>query len=135
MVKSEWNIPKIEDLLRMIFRDRLELAAEYVVTKAKQNITDNRSVDTGRLRDSINYQVEFDGNKMTASIGTNVEYAPYIEFGSGERAEAGDGRKGGWYYRDSKGIVRFTRGNKARPFLRPALLENIPNIKKILGAK
>jgi HK97 gp10 family phage protein len=105
MVKSEWNIPKIEDLLRMIYRDRLELAAEYVVSEAKLRCP----VDTGRLRDSINYQVEFEGNKMTASIGTNVTYGVYIELGTNKIG--------------------------ARPYLRPALLENIPNIKKILGAK
>lgn len=36
-------------------------------------------VDTGRLRNSEDYAVE--GNDVY--IGTNVEYAPYIEFGHG----------------------------------------------------
>lgn len=34
-------------------------------------------VDTGRLRNSEDYKVEEDG----VYIGTNVEYAPYIELG------------------------------------------------------
>lgn len=36
-------------------------------------------VDTGRLRNSEDYKVEEDG----VYIGTNVEYAPYIEYGHG----------------------------------------------------
>ena len=39
-------------------------------------------VDTGRLRNSEDYAV--DGNDVY--IGTNVEYAPYIEFGHGNYA-------------------------------------------------
>ena len=34
-------------------------------------------VDTGRLRNSEDYKVEEDG----VYIGTNVEYAPYMEYG------------------------------------------------------
>lgn len=40
-------------------------------------------VDTSRLRTSINHKVETQGNTVTASIGTNVTYAPYMEFGTG----------------------------------------------------
>ena len=36
-------------------------------------------VDTGRLRNSEDYKVEEDG----VYIGTNVEYAPHIEYGHG----------------------------------------------------
>lgn len=36
-------------------------------------------VDTGRLRNSEDYKVEEDG----VYIGTNVEYAPFIEYGHG----------------------------------------------------
>lgn len=38
-------------------------------------------VDTGRLRNSITHTVEFDGLDVYAVIGTNVEYAPYVEEG------------------------------------------------------
>lgn len=36
-------------------------------------------VDTGRLRNSITHQKE---EKETEVIGTNVEYAPYVELGT-----------------------------------------------------
>lgn len=37
-----------------------------------------RRIDTGRLRNSISHTHDED----TAYIGTNVEYAPYVEFGT-----------------------------------------------------
>lgn len=38
-------------------------------------------VRTGVLRSSINYQVERSATEVTASVGTNVQYARYHEFG------------------------------------------------------
>ena len=37
-------------------------------------------VDTGRLRNSITHEV--DGRTDTVYIGTNTEYAPYVELGA-----------------------------------------------------
>jgi HK97 gp10 family phage protein len=39
-------------------------------------------VDTGRLRSSINWRLEFRGGVLTAIIGTNVEYAIYVHEGT-----------------------------------------------------
>lgn len=39
-------------------------------------------VDTGRLRSSINNEIGQDGDGLVAIIGTNVEYAPYVELGT-----------------------------------------------------
>lgn len=39
-------------------------------------------VDTGRLRSSINWRLEFYGGVLTAIIGTNVEYAIYVHEGT-----------------------------------------------------
>jgi HK97 gp10 family phage protein len=52
-------------------------------------------VDTGRLRASITHEVSVRGRDVTGRVGTNVEYARYVEFG--------------------------TRRMRARPYLRPAL--------------
>ena len=41
---------------------------------------DNCPVDTGRLRNSITHAEKID--KQSTYIGTNVEYAPYVEAGS-----------------------------------------------------
>lgn len=39
-------------------------------------------VDTGRLRSSITNEIGQDGEGLVAVVGTNVEYAPYIELGT-----------------------------------------------------
>lgn len=39
-------------------------------------------VDTGRLRNSIQHQIALDNGEITGRVGTNVEYAPYVEFGT-----------------------------------------------------
>lgn len=44
-------------------------------------------VDTGRLRSSITSALEEEGDTIVAVIGTDVEYAPFIEFGT-QRMEA-----------------------------------------------
>ena len=56
-------------------------------------------VDTGRLRSSITQQLERDSQGLVEVVGTNVDYAPYVELG--------------------------TRTNRAQPFLRPALAQEI----------
>lgn len=55
-------------------------------------------VDTGRLRSSVNSSgLQRDGRGPYVEVGTNVEYARYVEFG--------------------------TLNSRAQPYLRPALLE------------
>ena len=46
-------------------------------------------VDDGTLRGSITSEVE----DNQGIVGTNVEYAPYVEFGTGLFAANGDGRQ------------------------------------------
>ena len=43
-------------------------------------------VDTGRLRSSITNELGADGQGLMASVGTNVEYAPYVELGTSNMA-------------------------------------------------
>lgn len=84
-------------------------------------------VDTGRLRNSIGHEVE--GN--TVAVGTDVEYAPYLEFGTGQFAEGG-GRATPWRYQDDKGEWHTTSGSRPQPFLRPSIDEHIHEYKSVL---
>lgn len=59
-------------------------------------------VKTGNLRGSIDFSIE----DVIAIVGTNVEYAPYVEYGT--------------YKMD------------AQPFLFPALINNRDNINQIM---
>ena len=88
-------------------------------------------VDTGALRNSIGYKVN--ERELAAYIGTNCEYAIYVEFGTGEFAENGNGRKGGWVYKTPNGEVHFTYGMPPQPYLRPAFRKNQKAIRDILA--
>ena len=69
------KLGKISENLTMGLHNALGQAGEIVRADAVMNCP----VDTGRLKGSITSKVE--GN--SAVIGTNVEYAPYVEFGTG----------------------------------------------------
>jgi len=84
-------------------------------------------VDTGRLRGSITHAEDGDD----CYIGTNVEYAPYIEFGTGIYAESG-GRQTPWAYQGSDGEWHITHGSKPHPFLRPSASDHGDEYLEIL---
>ena len=68
----------------------------------------NSRVDTRQTKGSYEYVV--DESKCEGKIGSNLENAIWEEFGTGEYALHGDGRKGGWVYKDAKGNFHYTRG-------------------------
>ena len=86
-------------------------------------------VDTGNLRNSITHMI--DEQEPAAIIGTNNEYAAYVELGTGIYAEGGGGRPTPWVYQDAKCNWHYTRGNKAHPFLKPALADHTQTYKNI----
>jgi hypothetical protein len=53
-----------------------------LVLKAEGSAKHRCPVDTGRLRGSITHRVEQEENAVVGVVGTNVEYAPYVEFGT-----------------------------------------------------
>lgn len=78
--------------------------------------------DTGLLRESITSSIEEKGNLIEGSIGSNLEYAPYIHQGTGIYAIEGNGRKEvPWHYKDSQGKWHSTKGIKPRPFIFEAM--------------
>lgn len=87
----------------------------------------------GELGRSITSEVEVAPGEVRGIIYTPLDYAPYVEYGTGLFAEAGDGRKDvPWHYKDDKGEWHSTSGQHPSPFMRPALYENRENIKRIL---
>lgn len=102
-------------------------ALERVALQAESFAKANCPVDTGNLRNSISHTVK----EHTAYIGTNVKYAPYIEFGTGKFAETG-GRQTPWVYNDGKGHFYRTEGMKAKPFLRPAVTDHSAEYRAII---
>ena len=99
--------------------------------------------DTGQLRGSIHMQVKDTGKELQGRVYTNVEYAHYVEFGTGI---TGNGtypytvkglnleyKNKGWaYYDEDKDEWIYTKGQKAQPYMYPALKRNEKTIKAIL---
>lgn len=90
-------------------------------------------VDTGILRNSITHVV--DEQEPAAIIGTDSEYGGYVELGTGIYAEGGGGRPTPWVYQDAKGNWHYTRGNKAKPFLKPAAADHAGQYRDILESE
>lgn len=82
----------------------LEECAAEIESQTKRN----SRVRTGKTKNSFRHRV--DEATHTAYIGSDYENAIWEEFGTGEYALNGDGRKGGWTYVDEKGDRYFTRG-------------------------
>lgn len=87
---------------------------------------------TGELRNSITSKVEVNGNEVRGIVFTPLEYAPYIEFGTGLFAEEGGRQDVPWSYQDDEGKWHSTSGMKPQPYMRPALNENRELIKRVL---
>lgn len=80
----------------------VEAACLFVEGEAKKKTP----IDTGLLRNSITHATTEQGDKAIGYVGTNVEYAPFQEFG--------------------------TKKMKPQPFLTPAVNENRTKIRDII---
>lgn len=83
---------------------------------------------TGELRNSITSKVE----NFQGIVFTPLEYAPYVEYGTGLFAEEGGRKDVPWCYQDDEGEWHTTSGQHPQPYMRPALDENREEIKRIL---
>lgn len=86
--------------------EQLARAAEIIGGMAESHAKEACPVDTGNLRNSITHATEDSGH--TVVIGSNVEYAPYVELGT----------------------VKMS----PRPYLRPAIENHIPEYQSVLQA-
>lgn len=97
--------------------EALEKACLILEAKAKDLCPVGR---TGLLRSSITSKVE----GLEGAVGSNMEYAPFVELGTGVHAKNGDGRKTAWFYWDDleEKLIR-TAGQEPQPFLENAAEE------------
>lgn len=86
-------------------------------------------VDTGNLRNSITHTVE-DNGERAAYVGTNSEYGVYVECGTGVYYPGG--RQTPWVYQDEKGDWHLTHGQRAKPFIKPAVANHAEQYQKII---
>lgn len=126
----------MEEVLRAIeslddtsgYEQALGKACALVERTAKQKAPK----DTGALRRSITSKIETSNEEIRGVVFTPLEYAPYIEYGTGLFAENGGRMDVPWNYQDDQGNWHSTSGQKPQPFMRPALDENREEIIRIL---
>ena len=96
----------IDDRINVV----LEECAGELESQVKRNFDTADRVDTGKTKNSFQHKVV--DSEHVAYIGSNDENAIWEEFGTGEYALKGNGRKGGWSYQDAKGDWHYTTGKK-----------------------
>ena len=111
-------------------QEAIERAMEIIGGMVESFAKNLCPVNTRVLRNSITHTTEDEGG--TAVIGSDVEYAPYVELGTGQYAEGGNGRKTPWVYKDEKGVWHRTTGKKPKPYLRPAVEDHIKEYEEVL---
>lgn len=146
-------------LVREEFQAACLRALEKCGLKAEEYAKNLCPVGTGNLRNSITYLVVV--GELKVYIGTNVEYGPYVELGTGKHYPEG-GRQGWWVYvkgsEPKKGDKRqmsktytkaealrimfalrrkgldahITDGRAAKPFLKPAVADHVSTYKTII---
>lgn len=127
-VESKELIANIEEMISAGLREKLSKGLEnagLVVEGAAKRLC---PVGDGQLRQSITSQV--DAEALECVIGSSVEYAPYVEIGTGIHSSKGDGRKTPWKYQDKHGQWHTTQGMNPHPYLQPAAEQNKGNILK-----
>ena len=154
----------LEDLTKIADTERVVKAVKKAcldvegTAKPKAPMS-NKSGDSQHLRNTITSEVTIKSGEIIGKVYTPLEYAPYVEYGTGIHAEKG-GRSGWWVYvadssyNGTKGNKRnytkeealevmaylreqgleayATNGRDPKPFLRPALYENREKILKRL---
>lgn len=96
----------------------LEACGSNAETYAK----DECPVDTGNLRNSITYQLDGDN---AVQIGTDVDYAMFVELGTGHYSLLGGGtQKDSWVYMAEDGSFHVAHPMQPRQFIKPAVADH-----------
>lgn len=86
--------------------------------------------DSGQLRNSIQASVEENAGKVVGKVSTNVEYAPYVEFGTGQRGESSPSPP---KYDGELNYRQDWAGMPAQPYMYPAAKQNEEIVPKIVA--
>lgn len=132
-IKFEDYSEKVKKHLGHVSESAMKAALLHVEGQAKMLAP----VDGGELRDKISHRIVSKGTygDIVGQVGSPTDYAFYVEYGTGEHAENGRGRKGGWVYKGTNGKWYFTKGQVSQPYMRPAFRRNRKQIESIIGGE
>lgn len=132
-IKIEGIDEVLERLEKLLNTEDIEKAMGKACAVVEAAAKQNAPKDTGALRNSITSRVENRNGHIEGVIFTPLEYAPYIEYGTGLFAESGGRKDVPWNYQDDRGEWHSTSGIKPHPFMRPAIEDNRNKIIEVLG--
>lgn len=113
----------------VVSHDKIKRAIKVATMNVEATAKHLCPVDTGNLRNRIHMSVKEDGETIIGRVSNDTEYAMFVEFGTGVRGEASDYPKAnqlGLSYRPD------WKGQKAQPFMYPALKQNEDFIKALI---
>lgn len=123
----------LDSLDKLADTKQLNGTMEQVCALVERDAKQKAPKDTGALARSIQSKVENNNNSIQGVVFTPLEYAPYVEFGTGLFAESGGRTDVPWAYKDDKtGELIFTSGQKPQPYMRPAIDNNREKIVKMI---
>lgn len=122
----------LADLEKLANAEDIENAVEKSCALVEAKAKRKAPKGTGALRRSIESKVENKGTSIEGTVFTPLEWAPYVEFGTGLFAEKGGRKDVPWRYKADDGKWYTTEGQKPQPYLRPALKENEKKIIKMI---
>lgn len=131
------TVSGIDDVIQLLAdvadMEKLEKAVGKACALVEREAKIKAPKDSGDLRRSIQSKVEASGTDIKGTVFSPLEYAPYVEYGTGLFAEKGGRSDVPWAYRDDEtGELIWTSGQKPQPYMRPALNENREKIKQII---
>ena len=135
---------KLNNIADMDLNKSMTDAVKLVHGNAKSLAPVNKRGGGGTLAESIHMDVDKKADQIIGRVYTNLEYAMYVEFGTGVK---GNGtypydiegvnltyKDSGWCYWDEKEEKWiYTTGQVAQPYMYPALKNNEKAIKKLFN--
>jgi HK97 gp10 family phage protein len=102
--------------------DDVKRAVEQTRIQVQNEARRRAPVDTGRLRSSIVSRAENSGRKVGYVVGTNVNYAAAVEYGTAPHRIYPRNKKA-LYWPGARHPVAYVDhpGTRAQPFMRPAV--------------
>lgn len=125
-IKFESKLEEVTEELN----NRLIAALYEAAGEVLGQVQKNTPVDTGQLKGSWRYKV--DESELKAVIGSPLENSIWNEFGTGEFALNGNGRKGGWKYKDEEGNWHHTYGKRPVRSMHNAFIIKKPTVRRII---
>jgi len=152
------DLTQIKDLVQKysegIGNKRLAYGFEQFLNMLADKARLKCPVRTGQLQSSITYEIEKESARLVGQVGSNLAYAPYVELGTGiygphkQRIYPKNGKvlawvtsgarpttAAGWKAAQETGRAVFATsvaGQKAKPYLLPAVEENVDKIIEFL---